>query len=249
MKKFLIVLQYIGKNYFGFQKQANEEKTIQQVVENALSTLFDEKIDVVASGRTDAGVSALMQTAHFVSNTMIPAQKIPFAVNERLPKDIKVLDCKEVPDDFHARFDVKKKTYVYQMYVGNHQMPFYDENSYWLKKQPNIKLMKECLKLLEGKHNFKCFMSSGGTSTNFERIIYYIDITQKENQLFVEVCGNGFLYNMVRIIVGTLLEVGYKKKTKEDVLKALQNQDRTMAGFLVPAKGLYLKSVKYAKNF
>lgn len=245
MKKFLMTIQYLGKNYFGFQKQETEPRTIQGVIEKALNSLTGENIEIFASGRTDAGVSAYAQTAHFESNTTIPANKIPFALNEKLPSDIKITDCKEVPSDFHARFDVKKKTYVYSLYFGPHMLPFYDERSYWLKKQPNIKLMKQCAKILEGKHNFKCFMSSGGQAKTFERIIYYIDIQQKGNLITIEVCGNGFLYNMVRIIVGTLLEVGNKKKTIEDVKLALEKQDRSLAGYLVPAKALYLKEVKY----
>lgn len=245
MKKYLITIQYVGKNYFGFQKQESEPKTIQGVLEREFSKLFGENIEIFASGRTDAGVSAYAQTAHFESETNIPAEKIPFAINERLPKDIKVTSCREVDSNFHARFDVKKKTYVYNIYFSPHLLPMLDENSYWIKKQPNIKLMKECAKMLEGKHNFKAFMSSGGQAKTYERIIYYIDIEQKNNQITIEVCGNGFLYNMVRIIVGTLLEVGYKKKTKEDIKLAMDKQDRTLAGYLVPAKGLYLKEVKY----
>lgn len=245
MKKFLITIQYLGKNYFGFQKQDNEPRTIQGIIEKALKDLTGEIIEIFASGRTDAGVSAYAQTAHFESETTIPANKIPFALNAMLPDDIKIIECKEVPNDFHARFNVKKKTYVYNIYFGPHLLPFYDEHAYWIKKQPNIKLMKQCAKILEGKHNFKCFMSSGGQSKTFERIIYYIDIQQKNNFITIEVCGNGFLYNMVRIIVGTLLEVGSKKKTLDDVKFALEKQDRSLAGFLVPAKGLYLKEVKY----
>lgn len=245
MKKFLITIQYLGKNYFGFQKQDNEPRTIQQVIEDALHNLTGEHIEIFASGRTDAGVSAYAQKAHFESETTIPASKIPFALNEKLPDDIKITDCQEVPKDFHARFDVKKKTYVYNLYFSPHLLPFYDERSYWIKKQPNIKLMKQCAHLIEGKHNFKCFMSSGGQSKTFERTIYYIDIQQKGNFITIEVCGSGFLYNMVRIIVGTLLEVGNKKKTLDDVKTAMEKQDRSLAGFLVPAKGLYLKDVKY----
>lgn len=245
MKKYLMTIQYLGKNYYGFQKQANFSNTIQQVIEDAMLKLFNQQVEIFASGRTDAGVSAFAQTAHFEVTTTIPAEKIPFALNELLPDDIKITSCREVDNSFHARFDVKKKTYVYNLYFSQHMLPFYESDSLWLKKQPNIKLMKECAKLLEGKHNFKCFMSSGGQAKSFERIIYYIDIQQKANKITIEVCGNGFLYNMVRIIVGTLLEVGYKKKTKDDVIMALEKQDRTLAGYLVPAKALYLKEVKY----
>lgn len=244
MKKFLITIQYLGKNYAGFQVQENE-KTIQGEIEKVLQKCLNEKIEIFASGRTDAGVNAFAQTAHFESGTTIPAEKIPFVLNQELPNDIKVLDCKEVDSDFHARFDVKKKTYIYKTYFSKHLMPILNQGSYWLKKQPNMKDMLKCAKLLEGKHNFKCFMSSGGQQKTFERIIYYIDIKQSGNEITFEVCGNGFLYNMVRIIVGTLLEVGYQRKTLEDVSLALEKQDRTLAGFLVPAHALYLKEVKY----
>lgn len=245
MKKYLITIQYDGRNYYGFQKQEGEPRTIQGVLEREFSKLFGNNTEIFASGRTDAGVSAFAQTAHFESDTTIPANKIPFAINEHLPRDIRVTSCKEVDSDFHARFDVKKKTYVYNLYFSPHLLPLLDEHCYWIKKQPNIKLMKDCAKMLEGKHNFKAFMSSGGQAKTYERIIYYIDIEQKNNQISVEVCGNGFLYNMVRIIVGTLLEVGYKKKTKQDIKLAMEKQDRTLAGFLVPARGLVLKEVKY----
>ncbi|MBQ0017292.1 MAG: tRNA pseudouridine(38-40) synthase TruA [Clostridiales bacterium] len=245
MKKYLITIQYDGKNYNGFQKQDGDVKTIESVIEDKMKEVMKEDITIFASGRTDAGVSAYAQTAHFESNTTIPCEKIPFALNEKLPDDIKITSCKEVNSEFHARFDVKKKTYVYKTYFSNHLLPLLERGSYWLKKQPNIKLMKQCAKKLEGRHNFKAFMSSGGQAKTFERIIYYIDIRQKDNEIEFEVCGNGFLYNMVRIIVGTLLEVGYKKKTTDDIMLALEKQDRTMAGYLVPAKGLYLKEVKY----
>ena len=245
MSRYLITMQYLGKNYFGFQKQPNFSNTIQQIIEDAMQKLFNQKVEIFASGRTDAGVSAFAQTAHFDVDTTIPDIKIPFAINELLPDDIKITSCKQVDKNFHARFDVKKKTYVYKLYFSEQMLPFFEYDSLWLKKQPNIKLMKDCAKKLEGKHNFKCFMSSGGQQKTFERIIYYIDIQQSGNQITIEVCGNGFLYNMVRIIVGTLIEVGYKKKTTNDVLLALEKQDRTMAGYLVPAKGLYLKEVKY----
>lgn len=245
MKRYLITIQYLGKNYLGFQKQPMHPNTIQQTIEDAMNKLFNQQVEIFASGRTDAGVSAMAQTAHFDAETSIPAEKIPFALNELLPDDIKITCCKQVKDDFHARFDVKKKVYVYKTYFSPHMLPFFEHDCLWLKKQPNIKLMNECAKLLLGKHNFKCFMSSGGQQKTFERIIYYIDIKQSASQITFEVCGNGFLYNMVRIIVGTLLEVGFKKKTIQDVQNALEKQDRTLAGYLVSAKGLYLKEVKY----
>lgn len=243
MKRYLCKVQYIGKNYCGFQIQENGI-SIQQKIEEALKKAFSQNIEVFASGRTDAGVNAYAQTLHFDAELSIPANKIPLAVNQFLPDDISFLESKEVSSDFNARFDVKKKTYQYNLYVSPVKLPI-KEYSYWIKTMPDINLMKDCAHALCGTHNFKAFMSAGGQSKTFERHIYEIKIEKKQNDIVVEVTGNGFLYNMVRIIVGTLLEVGYKKKTVQDVKKALESQQRKNAGYLVPANALFLKNVKY----
>ena len=244
MKKYLIYLQYYGKNYCGFQRQDNG-LSVQQVVETALEMALNQKVEIFASGRTDAGVSAICQTAHFLSDTTIPANKIPFAVNKFLPDDIKVIKGKQVKQDFHARFDVKQKTYKYNMYISAVELPLKSLTAYWLKKMPDVELMEEASKLLVGTHNFKGFMSAGGQAKTFVRTIYDIKITKKNKDISIEVCGSGFLYNMVRIIVGTLLEVGYGRKSATDLQRVLQTQDRSLAGYLVPPYGLFLKSVKY----
>ena len=243
MKRYLCVVQYLGKNYSGFQRQENGIG-IQQKIEEALKTAFNQKIEVFASGRTDAGVNAYAQTLHFDAELTIPAKKIPLAVNQFLPSDISFLEAKEVDKDFNARFDVKKKTYQYNLYVSNVNLPV-KEYSYWIKTKPDINLMKQCAKVLCGTHNFKAFMSAGGQSKTFVRHIYEIKIMQSGQDIQIEVTGNGFLYNMVRIIVGTLLEVGYGKKTIDDVKFALDSQMRKNSGYLVPAHALFLKSVKY----
>lgn len=244
MKKYLITVQYLGTKYCGFQKQDNG-LAIQEVIETALKKVLNQNIEIFASGRTDAGVHALAQTAHFEAETTIPANKIPFAVNKYLPEDIKIIACKEVSKNFHARFDVKKKTYQYNCYVSNIALPIFEQTNYQLVKKPDINEMNKLAKQLEGTHNFKAFMSAGGQAKTFERTIYAIKIKQSKNQIIFEVTGNGFLYNMVRIIVGSLLEVGYGKKQVSDIVLAMQNEDRTKTGYLVPAKGLFLKSVKY----
>lgn len=244
MKKYLLYIQYYGKNYCGFQKQDNG-LSIQQVVETALEQATGKKVEIFASGRTDAGVSAICQPAHFETDTTIPAKKIPFAVNKFLPEDIKIINCKQVKQDFHARFNVKQKTYRYNLYVSTHEQPLKSLTALWLKKMPDVELIKQASKLLIGTHNFKGFMSAGGQAKTFERTIFDIKVIKKGKDISIEVTGNGFLYNMVRIIVGTLLEVGYGRKTAEDVQKVLQTQDRTLAGYLVPPYGLFLKQVKY----
>ena len=243
MKRYLCTVQYLGKNYCGYQRQDNGI-SIQQKIEEALETAFKQKIEVFASGRTDAGVNAIAQTIHFDADISIPANKIPFAVNQFLPEDISFLSGKEVPSNFNARFDVKKKIYQYDMYVSPVQLPV-KEHAYWLKTMPDIKLMKDCARILCGTHNFKAFMSAGGQTKTYERHIYEIKIEKKQNDVNIEVSGNGFLYNMVRIIVGTLLEVGYGKKTIDDVKFALESKQRKNSGYLVPPHALFLKSVKY----
>ena len=243
MKRYLATVQYIGKNYSGYQRQDNGV-SIQQVIEECLENVFKQKVEVFASGRTDAGVNAYAQTIHFDADITIPAKKIPLAVNILLPDDIKFLSCKEVDSNFHSRFDVKKKTYEYNIYVSNVMLPT-KEYSYWIKKMPNIETMKTCAKVLCGKHDFRAFMSAGSQAKTFERTIYSIKIKQKNKDITIDITGNGFLYNMVRIIVGTLIEVGYGKKTIEDVKKALELKKREYAGYLVPPHALFLKEVKY----
>ena len=243
MKRYLATVQYIGKNYSGFQKQDNSI-AIQQVIEEALEKIFGAKTEIFASGRTDAGVNAYAQTIHFDAETTIPAHKIPLAINIFLPDDIKFLNCKIVSDDFNVRFDVKKKTYEYNIYVSNVQLPI-KEYSYWLKKMPDIQKMKECAKVICGTHDFRAFMSTGSQAQTFERTVFAIKIKQNKNDIVIDVTGNGFLYNMVRIIVGTLIEVGYGKKTIQDVMCALESKKREYAGYLVPPNALFLKKVYY----
>ena len=244
MKRFLCTVQYVGKNYCGYQRQDNGV-SIQQKIEEALEIALKQKVEIFASGRTDAGVNAFAQTFHFDANTTIPAEKIPFAVNMYLPEDIKILSAKQVDDNFNSLFDVKKKTYQYNIYVSPFELPIKNMLSYHILKMPNIKKMQECANVLLGEHNFKAFMSAGGQSKTFVRKIYSIKIKQKKDDITIEVTGNGFLYNMVRIIVGTLLEVGFERKTIKDVQTALESQNRKYTGYLAPAHALFLKNVKY----
>ena len=166
MKRYLCIVQYLGKNYCGYQRQENGI-SIQQKIEEAIETALKQKVEIFASGRTDAGVNALAQTFHFDAETTIPAEKLPFAVNQFLPSDIKILNAKEVDNNFNARFDVRKKTYEYHLYISPLELPIKNQLSYWLKKQPNLKDMKKCAKVLIGEHNFKAFMSAGGQSKTF----------------------------------------------------------------------------------
>ena len=212
---------------------------------------MEEKISIVGSGRTDSGVHALSQSAHFetscekfLTNKKFDEKKLVNALNANLPLDINILSAKKVKDSFHARFDVKEKTYVYHLQVGNN--PLLSGLAGSVKKMPNLSLMKEASKFLVGEHNFKSFACARTEVENFVRTIYSIKISAPtKNEFIFELRGNGFLYNMVRIIVGTLVDVGTGKILPEEIKTILEAKDRTKAGKTAPAEGLYLKAVKY----
>lgn len=239
-----MTLEYNGAEFFGWQKQ-NGKRTVQGVLEESLQLVTNEKIIIEGSGRTDKGVHALGQVASFSLQCNIPLKNLKIALNDRLPSDIRVLKISEAPQDFHARFSAKRKTYKYVVQIkGRHSAIKHNLLSYY-DYDVDLKIIEDASKLLIGKHNFKGFCSSETNVTNFEREIYDIEIKKRGKLLTFLITGNGFLYNMVRIIVGTLLEVGRKKLSLSDVSKALKTGDRKYSGLTMPASGLYLKKVEY----
>ncbi len=244
MKRILLKIEYDGSRYSGWQKQP-ERKTIQGEIEDAIFRSIGEKVEVFASGRTDAGVHAFGQTAHFDLNLPVPVSKIPQIINNNLPKDISIIQVKEVEDNFHARFSIKKKTYLYKIYNSSEKNAFIAYRAGWIKEKLNISKMKEISNLLIGQHDFRGFCSSNTATQDFVRTIFDIKIYKKDNYVFIEVCGSGFLYNMVRIIVGTLVDYSLDKINKENVLLALNNGNRNFSGRTMPAEGLYLKETFY----
>ncbi len=244
MKRILIKIAYDGSNYFGWQKQAGKP-TIQGEIEKALEILLAHPCEVFGSGRTDAGVHALGQTAHFDMDINIPVSKLADVINNLLPDDISIIEAKEVPADFHARFSIKKKCYEYKVYVGKKKDPFLAKYSSWVKDELDFVKMEEAKKLLIGKHNFKGFCSSATAVKDFEREIYSIEIEKKKNYIYFTFVGKGFLYNMVRILVGTLIDIGRDKLDISNISKALKTGDRQLAGVTMPPNGLYLKWTEY----
>ncbi|MBE7075627.1 MAG: tRNA pseudouridine(38-40) synthase TruA [Clostridiales bacterium] len=241
---FKMKIEYNGSNFFGWQKQ-NGKRTVQGELENAFLVLTQQEVSVEGSGRTDKGVHSLGQVASVEFDNKMPVKKIKQALNNLLPKDIVVKSITKVPFDFHARFSAKKKTYRYTVQIkGDRSALNFDRIAYY-PYEVDLDKIKKISKKLEGVHNFKGFCSSATSTNNFEREIYFIKIKKVGNNLIFEVCGNGFLYNMVRIIVGTLLEVGRNKLTEEDVERALQNGDRKFSGKTMPACGLCLMKVEY----
>ena len=245
MMKVKLVITYDGTNYCGWQVQP-DKITVQQVVEDALEKVVGQKLKVIGSGRTDAGVHAQGQVAHFETPfENIPAENFYKALNIQLPPDIKVLSSERVDDDFNARRSAKSKTYSYFCYVSNVEQPLKERFAVKLDRQPDIQKMQEVAKILVGEHDFKCMCSSGSGAKTTVRTVYSINIEQQEKDITFSISGNGFLYNMVRIMVGILLDVGYGKLTKEYVEKMLSTGERKFSIKTLLPKGLCLMKVEY----
>lgn len=244
MKRILLTIEYNGTNYSGWQKQPNQ-KTIQGEIESAIFKSIGEKVEIFGSGRTDAGVHALGQTAHFDLKAPVPISKIADILNNVLPPDIVIRKGKEVDDGFHARFSIKKKCYLYKIYNSPVKKAFLSDRVGWIKKQLDIEKMKEASRLIVGEHDFRGLCSANTCAVNFVRKIFAITLTKENDFIYVEVCGNGFLYNMVRIIVGTLVDYALGKITLQDIKQAVEQGDRTKAGQTMSASGLYLKETIY----
>lgn len=241
--KIKLTLSYDGTDYCGWQVQPNG-LSIQQVLEQALFTLTGEKVKVTGSGRTDAGVHAIGQVADFTTNSTIPPQKFALALNTILPSSVKVISSEQVEDSFNAIKSAKRKTYQYNLYTSCVELPL--KERYALRiDQVDLAKMQSAGKLLIGEHDFKCMCAVGGSAKTTVRQIYDLSIEQKGQDITVSVTGNGFLYNMVRIMVGTLLEIGYGKMTEQDLKDMLISGQRAKGGKTISAKGLVLKSVEY----
>ena len=240
-----ITIEYNGKNYLGWQKNG-EQKSLCYEIEKAFLQLFGCEVKIVASGRTDAGVHAIKQCTHFdLPHNEIPLKRVLSGLNKILPSDIRITSIKEVSNKFHARYNVKSKTYLYKCYTSPISSPLRDGFFYHYPAVLNLESMKKCASLFIGEHNFKAFCLSGGDAEDFVRRVISIDIIRKKEELYFYVKGKGFLYSMVRLIVGTLLEVGSGRLTLEQVKIALENGDKQFVGQKAEAQGLYLYDVEY----
>jgi len=245
MRNIKLTIEYDGTRYAGWQFQPGC-KTIQATIEQALKKILKEKVNLIASGRTDAGVHAEEQVANFRTKSGLSQEKIKNALNHNLPGDIVIKACHQAPLNFNARFDAKSKVYRYVLHNGPTRIAINRQYVYRVPYFIDVELMKKEAKLLLGKKNFKSFHASGRKVKDFTRCIKRIDIKKdKGDFITIDIEANGFLYNMVRNIVGTLVEVGRLKRpvgSTRDVLKA---RDRSFAGPTMPAKGLCLIKVRY----
>lgn len=243
MKRLKVTVQYDGTDYCGWQKQLNGTSVQEKLTEAFCS--IAQNVSVTGSGRTDSGVHARAMVCHVDADITVPIKNIPKAVNAHLPSDIAVLSCEEVDKDFHARYSAKRKTYAYHVYVSELTLPLLERYAVRLDTKPNVEMMRLASAEIVGEHDFKCFLASGSSVKDTVRTVYSIDIEEKDKEIVFKVCGNGFLYNMVRIIVGTLLEVGYGRKSADDIKEAIASGERKKSGKTYPAKGLELFSVDY----
>lgn len=234
-----LIVSYDGTAYHGWQIQKNGN-TIEAELNRHLSALLQEEIQVIGASRTDAGVHALCNVAVFDTDTRMPASKISYALNQRLPEDIRIQRSGRVADDFHPRKCSSIKTYEYRIWRGEFPMPTERLYSHFIYTPLNVDWMREAAAYLEGKHNFESFCSIDCKVDNMVRTIYRIELLEEGNMLKIRVSGNGFLYNMVRIIAGTLVDFGKGKYPAERMTDILEARDRQMAGPTMPARGLTL---------
>ncbi|MGR3742219.1 tRNA pseudouridine(38-40) synthase TruA [Companilactobacillus sp. DQM5] len=247
MSNYKLTLSYDGTNYHGFQRQ-NELRTVQGIIEKALKKMTKGKsIDVIGSGRTDAGVHALGQVINFNYPGNIPALNMQKALNSLMPLDILFTDCEIIDDNFHARFSTKGKRYMYRVDLGHYTNPFKRNYTGHYPYKIDIEKIRIALDDVIGTHDFTSFAASGGVIKDKVRTIYdaTVEFDKKNNELIFEFYGNGFLYNMVRILVATLLEIGNGRRDIHDFLRLYELKDRQEARATAPASGLYLKEVYY----
>lgn len=244
MKRIKLVVAYDGTCYHGWQVQPNAI-TVEGVLNQALSELLGEEIMVAGTSRTDAGVHAYGNVAIFDSETRIPGEKISYALNQRLPEDIVIQSSEEVSIDFHPRYQKSEKTYEYRILNRKFPLPIERKYAHFVYETLDIDRMREAAAYLVGEHDFASFCSAGSQVQDTVRTINFLEIEERGGLLCIRINGNGFLYNMVRIIAGTLLQVGSGVREPISVKEALEAKNREAAGPTAPAKGLHLLEIHF----
>lgn len=244
MQRYLLEIAFDGTEYHGWQVQPNGI-TVQEQLQISMTKLYGFAPGITGCSRTDAGVHAFQFFCHFDFENKIPTDGILNGLNSVLPEDIRVLSCREVSENFHSRYAAKSKTYVYKIDRKKIQSPFSVRYSHRYGGKLNTDDIKHFCSTLIGEHNFAGFSSSGRSVSDTVRTVYSCDITETDEGIELTITGNGFLYNMVRIIVGTAIEVGTGRIDKDIAFEIFKTADRTLAGATAPAKGLFLKQVIY----
>lgn len=243
-KRIKLIIAYDGTNYCGWQVQPNGI-TVEQVINEKLSQLLQEEIEVIGASRTDSGVHALGNVAVFDTETRIPSDKISYSLNQWLPDDIRIQHSEEVPPEFHPRYCDSIKTYEYKILNRKFDLPTERHYAHFCYRPLDIEKMRQAASFIQGEHDFKSFCSPGAQVLSTIRTIYTLDIQKEEDMIRIRISGNGFLYNMVRIIVGTLIKVGQGSIEPQHMQEIIEACDRSFAGPTAPAKGLTLIGIKY----
>ena len=243
-KRIRLVVAYDGTNYHGWQIQKNG-MTIESELNRCLTELLGEPIEVIGASRTDAGVHAMGNVAVFDTSHQMPGKKIAYALNQRLPEDIRIQKSEEVPADWHPSHVKSRKTYEYRIYRGEFPMPVKRLYSHFIYADLDVGKMQEAAAYLEGEHDFRSFCQTGAQVESTVRTIHSLQVEEQGADLVVRVCGDGFLYNMVRIIVGTLLEAGQGRRLPESMTDILEARERSAAGPTAPANGLMLMRYEF----
>ena len=244
MRKIKLTLEYDGTHFFGYQLQKNR-RTVQNELEKSLHQLFQKKIISYAASRTDSGVHAEGQVVHFEIVSKLPLQKIQYGLNHFLPRDISVVGISEANSSFHAQYSAQWKLYEYRLFHSKHRSPLESYRTFQFPHSLNLRKMRRAVHMLKGRHDFWAFESSGGRRKSAVRTIRKFQIRKKGNIISILVEANGFLYKMVRSLVGTLLEIGSGKMELSTLRKILSSRDRSLIGPTAPPQGLILKGVTY----
>lgn len=253
MRNIKLKISYDGTKYYGWQKQ-KDKKTVQETIEKAIYEITGKEIKLIGSGRTDRGVSAISQVANFLDESKFDIQKYEKAINSRLKREyITINNVEEVDIDFNARFNAKQKTYIYIINNQKQRGTITREHEYYYPYTLDVVAMNEAIQEIVGEHNFKCFEAAGSKRDSTIRTIYDAKVYEEKinnimdnsERIIISVTGNGFLYNMMRIIAGTMLEVGSGNIKLEDIKTIIEKEDRKNAGKTLPPEGLILKEVKY----
>ena len=253
MRNIKLEISYDGTKYYGWQKQ-KDKKTVQETIEKAIHEITGNEVKLIGSGRTDRGVSAISQVANFLDESKFDIQKYEKAINSRLKREyITINNVEEVDIDFNSRFNAKQKTYIYIINNQKQRGTITREHEYYYPYSLDVVAMNEAIQEIVGKHNFKCFEAAGSKRDSTIRTIYDAKVYEEKinnimdnsERIIISVTGNGFLYNMMRIIAGTMLEVGIGNIKVEDIKTIIEKEDRKNAGKTLPPEGLILKEVKY----
>jgi tRNA pseudouridine38-40 synthase len=245
MYNYKLTIQYDGGRYKGWQRLGSDDNTIQAKLEQVLSQQVGKDLEIIGCSRTDAGVHALSQIANFKTNDYLKEGDIKEYVNRYLPSDISVTEVVMVGENFHARYNAKDKTYLYKIWNKDFSNPFIRKYSQHVKEKLNISLMKAAAVQLLGTHDFTAFSNAKSKKKSMVREIYSIDIEELDGLINIRICGNSFLYNMARWIVGALIEAGLGRLMVEEIPIILEARERGRAGNLADACGLYLEKINY----